>query len=485
MQLAFSQKKKSMKKLLLHYAIEECFHDITKDAFLYRVDIFDKEDVMKTILHDKKLLQLIKKEEVRQKEGLELIPSENYTSAAVRSVMSSVLTNKYSEGYPGRRYYGGNEVIDEVEILAQERAKKLFGVPHVNVQPYSGSPANLAVCIACCSPGDTIMGLNLTDGGHLTHGWKVSATGMFFHSVPYHVQPNGRIDFEEVASLAKKHKPKLIWCGATAYPFQIPFERFAQIADSIGAYLAADIAHIVGLVIGKVHPDPASYAHIITTTTHKTLRGPRGGMIMVTEKGLKKDPDLSEKIDRAVFPGLQGGPHDHQTGAIAVALKEAGTSAFRAYAKQIVKNSAALAKALQDRGIPLVGNTSENHLMLIDLVPLLGPGGGVFGQLALDRVHMTMNKNTIPGEPMSAFYPSGLRLGTPAATTRGMKEGDMVKIGNWIADTLEEVRQYSLPEKKEERKPYIEQAKKEIANNKRLEKIAMEVKRFCSKFPIP
>ncbi len=439
----------------------------------------------KTITNDSELSEIILNEEKRQKEGLELIPSENYASTAVRSVMGSVLTNKYSEGYPLKRYYGGNEYIDQIEQLAQSRAKKLFGVPHVNVQPYSGSPANLAVYLACCQPGDTVMGLNLTDGGHLTHGWKVSATGMFYNCIPYHVQANGRIDMDEVKQLAKQHKPKLIWCGATAYPFEIDFKAFGEIADSVGAYLAADIAHIVGLVIGKAHMSPIPYAHIITTTTHKTLRGPRGGMILVTKKGLAKDEELSDKVDKAVFPGLQGGPHDHQTGAIAVALKEASTKEFSTYAKQIVKNSKILAQTLVKRGVTLVGNCSENHLILIDLVPFVGPGGGIFGQLALDRVHMTMNKNTIPKDPSSPFYPSGLRLGTPAATTRGMGEADMKKIGNWIADVLEEIKIYQLPANKEERKAYIDKAKKEITNNKNLEKIAKEVTSFCSKFLIP
>lgn len=445
---------------------------------------FKKTD-WKKVTGDTEIARIITAEEERQKEGLELIPSENYASTAVRSVMSSVLTNKYSEGYPKKRYYGGNENIDNLEMIAQDRAKKLFGVPHVNVQPYSGSPANLAVYLACCQPGDTIMGLNLTDGGHLTHGWKVSATGMFYKSVPYHVMADGRIDMEEVERLAKEHKPTLIWCGATAYPFEIDFAAFAKIADSVGAYLASDIAHIVGLVVGGVHMDPVPYVHVVATTTHKTLRGPRGGMIMATAKGLKKDPELGDKLDRAVFPGLQGGPHDHQTGAIAVALKEAATKDFKVYAKQIVKNSKALAKTLIKRGITLVGNGSENHLILIDLVPLLGPGGGIFGSLALDRVHMTMNKNTIPKEPMSPFYPSGLRLGTPAATTRGMDEKDMEKVGNWIADVLMEIKSYKLPTDKEERKTYLAKFNKDIAKNKKLVKIAKEVTTFCKKFPIP
>ena len=287
---------------------------------------------------DPEIDKLIKLEDKRQKEGLEMIPSENYVSPAVLEAMGSILTNKYSEGYPKKRYYGGNENIDEVELLAIERAKKLFKVPFANVQPYSGSPANLAVYLATCAPGDTIMGLNLSDGGHLTHGWKVSAAGIFYKSIPYHVKKNGRVDFDEVWKLAKQYKPKLIWTGATAYVYQYEFDKFAKIADAIGAYLVADIAHTAGLVIAGAHTNPVPYVHIITTTTHKNLRGPRGDMIMVTKKGLKKDPELGDKINRAVFPGLQGGPHDHTTAAIAVALKQASTPKFKKYGKQIVKN---------------------------------------------------------------------------------------------------------------------------------------------------
>ena len=434
---------------------------------------------------DQEIFQLIKQEQKRQKEGLELIPSENYTSATVREVMGSILTNKYSEGYPQKRYYGGNEYIDEIEQVTQQRANKLFGVVHTNVQPYSGSPANFAVYLAVCNPGDTIMGLNLQDGGHLTHGCKVSSTAIFYNSIPYHVQADGRIDFKEVRELAQKHKPKLIWCGGTAYPFIYDFKAFAEIADSVGAYLAADIAHIAGLVVGGVHPSPVPYAHIVTTTTHKTLRGPRGGMIMVTAKGLKKDPELSQKIDKAVFPGLQGGPHDHQTGAIAIALKEASTPKFTTYAQQIVKNSKVLAQTLQKRGVTLVGNGTENHLLLINLVPLLGPGGGIFAQYALDRVHMTMNKNTIPKEPSSPFYPSGIRLGTPAITTRGMKQKDMEKIGQWLADVLEQIKDYRLPADKEERANYLQIAKERITKNAKLKQIAKEVRLFSRKFPLP
>ncbi len=433
---------------------------------------------------DPEIAALIEKERIRQKDGLEMIPSENYVSPAVLEAMGSILTNKYSEGYPHKRYYGGNEFIDDIETIAIERAKKLFKVPHANVQPYSGSPANLAVYMATCAPGDTIMGLNLTDGGHLTHGWKVSFTGIFFKSVPYHVLKNGRVDFDEVRTLAKKYKPRLMWAGATAYVYQYEFERFAEIADEVGAYFAADIAHTAGLVVTGQHIDPVPYAHIVTTTTHKTLRGPRGGMIMVTDKGLKKDPELGGKIDRAIFPGLQGGPHDHTTAAIAVALKLAAEPAFKKYGKQIVTNAKALAEALKARGFTLVGDGTENHLILIDLVPILGPGSGFFAQYALDTAGITLNKNTIPGEPASPFYPSGIRLGTPALTTRGMREKDMERIASWIARVVEEIKTYSLPTQKEERKDYLKNYRTEVEQNPELKKIKKEIKAFASTFPI-
>lgn len=433
---------------------------------------------------DPEIAELIKLESKRQKEGLEMIPSENYVSPAVLEAMGSVLTNKYSEGYPRKRYYGGNENIDEVELLAQERAKKLFRVVHANVQPYSGSPANLAVYMATCNPGDTIMGLNLPDGGHLTHGWKVSFTGIYYKSIPYHVRNDGRVDFDEVWKLAKKYKPKLIWTGATAYVYQYEFDKFAKIADSVGAYFAADIAHTAGLVIAGAHIDPSPYAHIITTTTHKTLRGPRAGMIMVTKNGIKKDPELPLKIDRAVFPGLQGGPHDHTTAAIAVALKEASTPSFKKYGKHIVKNSKTLAKELKKNGFKLIGNGSENHMCLVDLVPIFGPGGGFFLQYALDHAGITLNKNTIPGEPSSPFYPSGVRLGTPALTTRGMKEKEMKKIAGWIWDVSELIKNHKLPKIKEERINYLKKFRKEIKNNKKLALIKKEIKKFASSYPL-
>lgn len=440
---------------------------------------------------DKQILNLIKKEEKRQKYGLELIPSENYASVSVRKALASCFVNKYSEGYPKKRYYGGNENVDEVEILAQERAKKLFNVPFVNVQPYSGSPANLAVYLAVCQPGDWVMGQALTSGGHLTHGHNVSSTGIFYKTIQYGLkkdnvyQKKDLFDYEEIRKLALKYRPKLIWVGATAYPLKFNYKKFSKIADEVDAYLAADISHVAGLIVGEVHPSPVSFVHIITTTTHKTLRGPRGAMIMVTEKGLKKDPDLKDKINKAVFPGLQGGPHDNQTAAIAVALYEATKPSFKKYAKQIVKNSQALSQVLIDYGLKLIGGGSENHLILVDLTPLLGKGGGVFAQKALDLVGITLNKNTIPNDQSSPFYPSGIRLGTPALTTRGMKEKEMKFVGKKIFEVLSVIKNYRLPEDKEERGEYVRKFEKEIKKNKVLKKIHQEVKKMAKKFIIP
>ncbi len=441
-------------------------------------------------MKDIKIYNLVKKEEQRQREGLELIPSENYASSQVRSVLSSYFVNKYSEGYPKKRYYGGNENVDDVELIAQERTKKLFNVPHANIQPYSGSPANFAVYMAVCKPGDVIMGQALTAGGHLTHGHNVSATGFFFKSVPYGVKPHAGknedlFDFDEIRKLVKENKPRLIWVGGTAHPLIFNYKKFADIADEVGAYLAADIAHIAGLIIGGVHPSPVPYAHIVTTTTHKTLRGPRGGMIMVTEKGLKKDPDLAKKIDKAVFPGLQGGPHDNTTAAIAIALYEAMQPSFKKYAHQIVKNSKVLAETLMNGGLKLVGSRSENHLMLVDLSTILGPGGGIFAQKALDMVGLTMNKNTIPGELSSPFYPSGIRLGTPASTTRGMKEKEMNFIGSIMLRTIDLIREYRLPGIKEERVAYIREFEAKVSKLPEIKKMRQEVKRFAVKFRIP
>lgn len=430
---------------------------------------------------DKEVFGALMDEERREAEGLELIPSENIVSKAVREAMGSCLTNKYSEGYPHARYYGGNEIIDVVEDLARERTKKLFGVPHANVQPYSGSPANLAVYLATCNPGDTIMGHLLTAGGHLTHGWKASATSMYYNAVQYGVKSNGYLDLSEIERLAKKHKPKLIWVGATAYVREFPFKELAHIADKVGAFLAADIAHVAGLVIAGVHKSPVPYAHIVTTTTHKTLRGPRGGMIMVTKKGLAKDPDLASKIDRAIFPNLQGGPHNHITAGIAVALKEAASPKFRAYGKQIVKNSKALAAELMRRDVNLVSNGTDNHMMLVKC----GIGRGAILEIALDSIGITTNKNTIPDEPSSPFYPSGIRIGTPSITTRRMKEREMRIIANWIADVAELTKEEQLPVEKGERKSYLADFKKRVHKNTKLAKLHKEVRALCKKFPIP
>ncbi|MFA7662457.1 MAG: serine hydroxymethyltransferase [Patescibacteria group bacterium] len=433
---------------------------------------------------DPKVYQIIERELGRQQNGLEMIPSENFVSEAVLEAMGSILTNKYSEGYAGKRYYGGNEYIDQLETLTIERAKKLFGVPFANVQPYSGSPANLAVYLATCKPGDKIMGLNLVDGGHLTHGWKVSATGIFFKSIPYHVKADGYLDFEEIRRLALEHKPKLIWCGATAYSREFPFDKFAEIADEVGAYLVADIAHIAGLIAAGVHQSPVDYVHIITTTTHKTLRGPRGAMILTTQKGLAKDPELNKKIDQAVFPGLQGGPHNHTTAGIAVALAEADTKEFKFYGQQIVKNAKALAEELKQNQIKLVTDGTDNHLLLVDLTSF-GAGKGLFAQEALELAGITTNKNTIPNEPASPFYPSGLRLGTPALTTRGMTENEMRLIGKWIAEIINLACQYPLNiENKEQRTQDIETFKKSIADNQNIKAIKKEILDLCQKFPL-
>lgn len=434
--------------------------------------------------HDPELLAMLERERARQRDGVELIPSENYVSPAVLEAMGSILTNKYSEGYPGRRYYGGNEFVDEIERLAQHRARVLFGVPHANVQPYSGSPANLAVYLATCQPGDVIMGQNLPDGGHLTHGWKVSATGIYYRSVPYHVRPDGFIDFDDVWRLAREHKPRLIWCGATAYVREFPFAQFAEVADAVGAYFATDIAHIAGLVVGGVHASPTPHAHIITTTTHKTLRGPRGALILVTDRGLAKDPELAEKIDRAIFPGLQGGPHDHTTAAIAVALGEAARPEFKAYAAQVVANAKSLGAAMMERGFTLVTGGTDNHMLLANLTPG-GIGRGVFVQEALDAVGITVNKNTIPGEPSSAFYPSGIRLGTPAATTRGMREGEMGQLAGWMAQVRDEIREFLLPVDREARNRVLRDFRAALAGSSRLAAIREEVRAMCRRFPVP
>jgi glycine hydroxymethyltransferase len=430
---------------------------------------------------DEELAKLIIRELQRQRETLDLIPSENFAPLPVLSALGSVLTNKYSEGYPGRRYYGGNEVIDEVEKLAIERAKKVFGVPYVNVQPYSGTPANLAVYVSTCRVGDTIMGLDLREGGHLSHGWEVSLSGILYKSIPYHLDKEGFIDIEGARKLAKEHRPKLIWCGYSAYVRTFPFKEFGEIADEVGAYMAADIAHIAGLVAAGVHPSPSPYAHIVTTTTHKTLRGPRAAIIMVTEKGLQKDEDLPEKIDKAVFPGLQGGPHENNIAAIAVALKLAQEPAFKEYAEQVVKNARALAKTLLENGLKLVTGGTDTHMVLIDLSDN-GVGKGVLVQEALELCGVIVNKNTVPGERSSPFYPSGVRVGTPAVTSRGMREREMDEIGSIIARVSREALKFDLPQKN--RQEYVREFKTKMRENNVVVECKERVKALCERFPL-
>lgn len=400
---------------------------------------------------DPQIYQIIKKEEERRGTTLEMIPSENHTSHAVLEALSTVLSDKYAEGYPKKRYYGGNEHIDEVEMLCQERAKELFNVPYANVQGYSGSPANHAVYFALAEPGEKVMGMNLLSGGHLTHGWKVNFSGKYYDSVFYGVDKETMlIDYDEVREVALKEKPKIIFCGATAYPCIIDFKRFREIADEVGAYLCADISHIAGLVVAGVHPDPSPYAHVITTTTHKTLRGPRGAVIMVTQSGIKKDEKITEKIDKAVFPGLQGGPHENQIAAIAVCLKEATDPSFTAYAKQIVNNCRKLSEELQKRDFHIVSGGTDNHLLLIHLSDM----GGSEAQKILEENGIMVNKNAIPFDENPPFNPSGIRLGTPAITTRGMKEKEMEEIASLISKALSG------------------------------EKVREEVKALCAKFPL-
>lgn len=374
-----------------------------------------------------RVFELIKKEEERQRTTIQLIPSENFVSGNVLEALGSCLSNKYAEGYPGKRYYQGNKIIDEVENLAIERGKKLLDVPHMNVQPYSGSPANMAVTMALLEPGETICGLKLSAGGHLTHGHpQITFSGKFFKSVQYDVEEDGRIDYEKLAKLVEENKPRLIFAGTTAYPFILEFEKFKKIAESVGAWLVADISHIVGLVVGGVHPSPVPYVDVVTSTTHKSLRGPRAAFVAVTDRGLQKDSELGKKIDKAVFPGIQGGPHENAIAAMAVAFEEASQPDFKEYAAQIVANAGALAEGLRKEGFRVFG--TENHLMVVDVG--LSKGGEVAEKL--EEAGIVVNKNMIPHDGGTPVRPSGIRIGTPAETTRGMKEKDMRKIAEFI-----------------------------------------------------
>jgi glycine hydroxymethyltransferase len=405
---------------------------------------------------DPEIARLIESEEKRQREKIRLIPSENYTSAAVLEACGTVLQNKYSEGYPGKRYYEGQQFIDQIEALAITRAKSLFGVDHANVQPYSGSPANLAVYLAFCQPGDTIMGMGLPAGGHLTHGWNVSITGKYFRSVAYGVKKEtGRVDLDEVRALAKKEMPKLLWCGGTAIPRTIDFAAFADIAKEVGAILVADIAHIAGLIAGGAHPSPVPHADVVSTTTHKTLRGPRGGMLMC--KG-----QHAGAIDKAVFPGLQGGPHNQTTAGIAVALKEASSDAFKKYAHAIVENAKTLAGELMARGYDLVSGGTDNHLILVDLTNKEVPGKKA--AQALDKAGLVLNYNSVPFDPRKPFDPSGIRLGTPCVTSRGMGPSEMKLVAGWLDRGVQAARS---------------------GDDAALDKIAGEVREVTGRFPAP
>ena len=403
---------------------------------------------------DPEVGELVAAEEERQASTLRLIASENYASAAVLAATGSILTNKYSEGYAGKRYYQGQEHIDAVEKLACARMAELFGAEHVNVQPYSGSPANLAVYLAFVKPGDTIMGMGLPAGGHLTHGWNVSITGKFFNSVAYGVsRETHRIDMDEVRALAQEHQPKLIFCGATAYPRFIDFGAFRSVADEVGAVLVADIAHIAGLVAAGVHPSPVGLADVVSTTTHKTLRGPRGGMLMCKAEHAKK-------IDRAVFPGLQGGPHNHTTAAIAVAAREAMQPEFKVYAAKIIENSKALGEELLGHGFAVITGGSDNHLLLIDITPK-GHGGKPYAQ-ALERAGIVCNYNSIPFDPRKPFDPSGIRLGTASLTSRGMGPKEMKQLAGWMNEVASNIEDASV-----------------------LGRVAGEVAELCRAFPAP
>ena len=390
---------------------------------------------------DKEVYNSIRREEKRQREHIELIASENFTSLAVREAMSSVLTNKYAEGYPSKRYYCGCEYVDEIESLAIERAKKLFGAEHANVQPHSGANANLAAYLALCKSGDTILGMSLPAGGHLTHGTKVNISGKIFNSISYGLNPESElINYDEVERLAKEFKPKVIVAGASAYPRIIDFQRFREIADSVGAYLMVDMAHIAGLVAAGLHPNPCEFADVVTTTTHKTLRGPRGGMILCKA-------ELAKKIDSAVFPGTQGGPLEHIIAGKAVMLKEALEPEFKEYQIQVLKNCKALATELEKYGFRLVSGGSDNHLILVDLTPFNATGKEI--SELLNSANITTNKNSIPNEKLSPTVTSGIRLGTPAVTTLGMKEGEMKEIANMIYRIVTE-KESAVPSVKKE-----------------------------------
>lgn len=463
---------------------------------------FDQVLLQQVSATDIEVSQIVITETARQHDKLGLIPSENHISPAVSAVLATCLSSKYSEGYPNRRYYEGNQEIDKLEILAQERIKNLFNhgpaashigvdgkkvlgqVVGVNVQPYSGSPANSAIQFALLEPGDTFMGLALSSGGHLTHGQpKVTFSGKYFKSIQFGLNAQTRIDFDQMRSLVLEHKPKMIIAGTTAYPFALDFAKFREMADLVGAWLVADISHITGLVVTGEQMSPVPYVDVIMSTTHKTFRGPRGAMILVTDRGLARNPELIEKINKAVFPGLQGGPHNATTAGIAIAALEAQSPEFTKYAQTIMANAQALAKALMAEGLKLVGNSTDNHLILVDLTPF-GIGFGTQVAFALDVAGIYANRNTVPNEPCSPFYPSGLRIGTPLITTRGLKPDHMAKLAKWLAQVVEIVKLDQLPAEKVSRAEFLKKFKAQAVNNPKLLAIAQEVKAFANQFPL-
>ena len=432
---------------------------------------------------DPKIYSLIIKERRRQEETLMMIPSENITSRAVEEAIGSCFGNKYAEGYPHKRYYQGQKFADKLESLVIERAKKLFNVPFANVQPLSGSPANFAVYNALLKPGDKIMGLALSAGGHLTHGARHNMSSKYFTSIPYHLTKQELIDYGELERLAQKEKPKIIIAGITAYPRTVDWQRFAKIATDVGAYLLTDISHLAGLIVADTYPSPVPFADIITTTTHKTLRGPRGAIIMVTKKGLRKNTNLGKLINQSIIPGIQGGPHLNTIAGIGVALKEASSQKFARYGKQIVKNAKALAKELKKGDLDLVSGGTDSHLILIDLRPNRLLGNTVAE--AMEEANIILNRNAVPFDNNSPFYPSGIRLGTPGLTSRGMREKEMVKIGRWLAAIINglTVTKQELAIHDEEEKKKINR-QKIIRNTRLIKKVKQAVKRLCHNFPV-
>lgn len=432
---------------------------------------------------DQEIAELVKKEEIRQASTLMMIPSENHTSEAVREVVGSLLQDKYCEGYPYKRYYQGQENFDRIEELCQNRVKESFRVPFCNVQALSGAPANTAVYFGLLGEGAKMMGLRLDQGGHITHGLKINFSGRFFNCSFYYVKKDGLIDYDAMEKLALEEKPDIIIAGVTSYPLALDFERFADIAEKCGALLMADVSHVSGLILSGVYPDPVPHCHIVTTTTHKTLRGPRGALIMVTDKGLERDPDMPSKINKAVFPGLQGGPHENNIAGIAVALKEAQKPEFKEYGKQVVENAKVLSEKLKSEGIELCSGGTNTHLILINVGKL-----GVLGNTAaeaLEKAGIVTNRNSIPFDQNPPFYPSGVRLGTPGVTSRGMGTKEMDLIGSFIVRVLNDIAKVKKEKDiSQEQEKKLATRKKIISQTKEIDNVRQEVEALCVKFPL-